>query len=176
VTKQNGEIIKEKLVSLTRDLMLIPTTASRPAEIERGFQLIKNHLENIKTVEIKEYEDQGNPSMVVTPKGVKNPKILICAHIDVVDYPSPSAFQSKIKAGKIIGPGGGDMKGSLAIGLEIFRHFHLNHADVSLGLAITSDEEMGGTSGIGFFGGEKEVNMRYRAGPGWRIFNKNYNA
>lgn len=150
VTKTDDSHIRAQLVALTRDLMLVPTTASRPQEIDRGLQLIKNHLEGLKQVRIHEYEDKGVPSLVALPAGVKKPRILLCAHLDVIDYPSSSAFYSKINQGRIYGPGAGDMKGCLAIVLEIFRHFHMNAPGISLGLAVTSDEEVGGASGIGF--------------------------
>ena len=42
------------------------------------------------------------------------------------------------------------MKGALAIMLELFSNFHKKYPDASLGIAVTSDEEKGGTSGIGY--------------------------
>lgn len=156
MTKPDYKQIKEKLVSLTRDLMLVPTTASRPEEIVRGLRLVRNHLEGLEKVQLMDHEDKGVPSFVALPEGIKKPEILICAHIDVVDYPS-SAFTSKVVDGRIVGPGAGDMKGCLAVGLEIFRHFHGLHPGISLGLAITSDEEAGGASGIGFLVDKKDL-------------------
>ena len=155
--KPDGDNLKDSLVALTRDLMLVPTTASRPEEIVRGLQLIKNHLEGLDKVKIYDYEYKGVPSLVALPKGVKKPAILMCSHLDVVDYPSPSAFHSKVSDGRIFGPGAGDMKGALAITLEIFRSFHSAHPGVSLGLAITCDEEVGGASGIGFLVEKKNL-------------------
>lgn len=149
--------VKERLVALTRDLMLVPTTVSRPEEMLRGFQLIKNHLEGLEKIKIQDFEDKGVPSLVAFPAGKSKPEILICAHLDVVDFPSASAFSSKIENGRIIGPGAGDMKGCLAIGLEIFRLFHHLHPGIPLGLAITSDEEVGGASGIGFLFDKKNL-------------------
>jgi len=150
VIKQSDNNLKEKLVALTRDLMLVPTTRSRPNEIARGFQLIKNQLGGLRKVKLHDYKDQGVLSLLALPTGIQKPDILLCAHIDVVDYPSLSAFNSKIRQGKIYGPGAGDMKGALAVSLEIFRHFHSKHAGISLGLLITSDEEAGGASGTGY--------------------------
>lgn len=150
VTSLNNDIVRERLVALTRDLILIPTTASRPAEITRGFQLIKNHLEGLKRLKLEEHEDKGVPSLVALPRGIKKPAVLLCAHLDVIDYPSLAAFRSKIKDGRIYGAGAGDMKGALAVLLEIFRYFHRLYPGISLGLVVTSDEETGGASGIGF--------------------------
>jgi len=152
--------------------MLVPTTATRPKEMKRGFQFIKNHLENLKNVDIIDTEKYGNPSMVVLPTGIKKPKILICAHLDVVDYPSSSAFTSKIENERIVGPGAGDMKGSLAIALEIFRFFHSEHTNVSLGLVVSSDEEQGGASGIGYLVKEKNLQCELALVPDGGSLNK----
>jgi len=172
VTNPTDDLIKEQLISLTRDLMLVPTTASRPEEINRGFQFIKNHLETLKSIEITEYVENTHPSMVALPKGIVKPEILICAHLDVVDYPTPEAFQSKIEKGRIVGPGAGDMKGSLAIGLQIFRFFHSNHPGISLGLAITSDEETGGTFGMNFLVNKKNLRCGIALVPDGGSLNK----
>ena len=42
------------------------------------------------------------------------------------------------------------MKGPLAILMEIFRNLHTQYDNLPLGLAITSDEERGGESGMRF--------------------------
>jgi hypothetical protein len=42
------------------------------------------------------------------------------------------------------------MKGELAILLEIFRAFHERYPGISLGMAVTSDEEIGGEHGTRF--------------------------
>ena len=42
------------------------------------------------------------------------------------------------------------MKGPLAVLLELFTELHMKHDDLSLGLAITSDEERGGDAGMRF--------------------------
>jgi succinyl-diaminopimelate desuccinylase len=42
------------------------------------------------------------------------------------------------------------MKGALAIIMELFKELHRRHQSLPLGLAVTSDEELGGERGIGF--------------------------
>jgi len=142
--------IRERVIALTRDLILIPSIASRPEDLKRCFALIKNHLESLKSIHIRTFEDSGIPSLVATPPNCDNPEILICAHIDVISHPDISLYQSAIKNNRIYGPGAGDMKGSVAIALEVFRNIHSQHPNISLGIAITADEEIGGSSGIGY--------------------------
>jgi succinyl-diaminopimelate desuccinylase len=59
-------------------------------------------------------------------------------------------YNPEITDGRIYGAGSGDMKGALAIMLELFFNFHRSHPAISLGLAVTSDEEQGGSSGVGY--------------------------
>ncbi|MCA9402992.1 MAG: M20/M25/M40 family metallo-hydrolase [Candidatus Omnitrophica bacterium] len=148
--RQEDHVIEQRLVALTRDLMLIPSVPSRPMDRQRAFELIKNHLEVLDHIEIHEYEENGIPSLVARPKGVRKPKILMCGHIDVIEHEDPACYRSSIRDGRIYGPGGGDMKGSVAIILEVFRHMNSVMDKPSLALAITSDEETGGEFGLGY--------------------------
>lgn len=151
MTKPNSDhVIEQRLVALTRDLMLIPSIPSRPMDRQRAFELIKNHLEILDHIDVKEYEENGVPSLVAMPKGVRKPKILMCGHIDVIEHEDPACYRSHIRDGRIYGPGAGDMKGSVAIILEIFRHMNSIMEKPSLALAITSDEETGGEYGLGY--------------------------
>ncbi|RKX34827.1 MAG: M20 family peptidase [Verrucomicrobia bacterium] len=142
--------IRRRVVALTRDLILIPSIPSRPDDRRRCYEFVKNHLEVENGVEISEYEDRGIPSLVATASGCQEPDILMCAHLDVITHPDIAFYRSEIRDGRIIGPGAGDMKGTLAIMMELFREIHQRTPGVSLGLAVTSDEETGGESGIGF--------------------------
>lgn len=150
-------VLEDRLVALTRDLMLIPSIPTRPDDRQRAFELIKNHLESLDHIDVREYEDNGIPSLVAVPKGVRKPKILMCGHIDVIAHPEVSSYRSHIENGRIYGPGSGDMKGAVAILLEVFRMIHLQSSKASLGIAITSDEETGGESGIGFLVNKKGI-------------------
>ena len=142
--------IQERMVALTRDLILIPSIPSRPDDRRRCYEFIRNHLESLDDIEIREFEDKGIPSLVAAPPGCHEPEILMCGHLDVISHPDISVYRSSIENGRIYGPGAGDMKGSLAIILEVFRQIHSRLPRASLGVAITSDEETGGESGIGY--------------------------
>ena len=79
VTKEMHEqAIEDRLVALTRDLILIPSIHARPEDQRRAFELIKHHLESIENIEVKEYECNSIPSLVAAPKGCKKPEILMC--------------------------------------------------------------------------------------------------
>ena len=142
--------LQKKLVALTRDLIMIPSDESRPDDIDRCFEFIINHLESLDTVDIKKHYHRGITSLIVLPKNMDHPEILLCGHLDVITHADSHCYHSHITDGKIIGPGAGDMKGPLAVLLEVFINLHMKYENISLGLAITSDEERGGDAGMRF--------------------------
>ena len=144
------ERLKEHIVQLTRDLVLIESTDARPEERRRCFQLIRNHLEELPGIELRRLENHGYESLVVLPEGCEKPEVLFCGHLDVVEHPDPESYRSEIRDGCIYGPGAGDMKGQLAILVQLMRHLWREHPGLPVGLAITSDEERGGEQGVRF--------------------------
>jgi succinyl-diaminopimelate desuccinylase len=146
--------LKDRLVALTRDLVIIPSTSSRPDARERCFRLVHNHLDAIEDVQIREYQRRDYPSLVALPAGCTRPAVLLCGHVDVVGLPDDASYKSKLADGRIYGPGAGDMKGQVSILLELFRTFHHRYPGVPLGMAVTTDEEVGGTHGTGYLFGE----------------------
>ena len=78
-------------------------------------------------------------------------------HLDVIEHGEASLYRTEIRDGRIIGPGAGDMKGQLAIMIELYRALQQRHPGLSVGVAITSDEERGGENGIGYLFGEAGV-------------------
>ncbi len=147
---RSDEHLRKRLVELTRDLILIPSTVDRPEDIDRCMEFVINHVENSDAVTVHRYREGGAPSSVLLPKNLAAPEVLLLAHLDVVSLPGPAEYRSTIRGGKIYGPGAGDMKGELAILLEVFRTIHERHPGASLGLAVTSDEERGGAYGTRF--------------------------
>lgn len=147
--------ITRRLVELTRDLILIPTSSSHTEDIKRCFEFIKNHLEETEGTRIETYKPHGMLSLTALPENETKPEVLLCAHLDVVSMPEGTHYSSSIENGRVYGPGAADMKGALAILLEIFRDVHNRVPNASLGLMITSDEERGGEYGVKYLFGEK---------------------
>ena len=141
--------LRNRLVELTRDLILVPSIADHPEEMARCFELVRHHLDVLPGIVIKEFSIKGHVSMLILPEGLVRPDVLMCAHLDVIAHPNRAVYKSVIEGGRIVGPGAGDMKGALAILIELLKYFYQHHAGCSLGLVITSDEEQGGESGIG---------------------------
>jgi succinyl-diaminopimelate desuccinylase len=150
----DDDTLRERLVEITRDLVIIPSTSSRPHERERCYQFVRNHVDTIDGLEIRDYQRDEYQSLVAMPTGCDEPDVLLSAHLDVVGLPDETSYRSYVEHDRIYGPGAGDMKGQLAILLELFRSLHHRHPGVSLGLAVTSDEEIGGLHGTGHLFGE----------------------
>lgn len=144
----DDEALQSRLTSLTRDLILIPSTESRPQERDRCFEFLQHHLDSVPGLRIDDFDCHEHRSMVVRPLEVDAPEILLCGHLDVIEHPKPNCYHSSIETGRIFGPGSGDMKGQIAILVELMRSLHLRHPGISVGLAVTSDEEQGGVNGV----------------------------
>lgn len=157
--------LRERLIQLTRDLVLIESTDDRPEERRRCFQLIRNHLEEVPGIELTMLEKSGYESLVVLPTGVKDPCVLICGHLDVVHHPDPDSYRSEIRDGRIYGPGAGDMKGQVAIMIELMRHFGYEYPSKEVGIAITSDEERGGENGVKYLVEEAGLRCEFAVIP-----------
>ncbi|MFP6763949.1 MAG: hypothetical protein VB858_10030, partial [Planctomycetaceae bacterium] len=59
--------LHSRLTSLTRDLILIPSTDSRPQERKRCFEFVRNHLDQLQKVQLRDYRSSGYDSLVVFP-------------------------------------------------------------------------------------------------------------
>ena len=66
-------LLRDRLVELTRDLVIIPSTASRPDERDRCYQFVRNHIDVIEGLEIRDYRRSGYPSLVAVPAGCEEP-------------------------------------------------------------------------------------------------------
>ncbi|MCA9175321.1 MAG: M20 family metallopeptidase [Planctomycetales bacterium] len=109
---------------------------------------MRNHLESLPELSIDYMETGGHGSMLARPIGVQRPEILLCGHLDVIEHSQPDCYRSHLADGRIYGPGSGDMKGQIAILIELMRASHARWPGISLGLALTSDEERGGSDGV----------------------------
>ncbi len=142
--------LRERIIQLTRDLVLIESTDDLPGERRRCFELVRHHLDEVPGLSLRMLENGGYESLLAFPEGVEAPEILLCGHLDVVKHIGPGSYRSEIRDGCIYGPGAGDMKGQLAIMIELMRYLGREHPGLSIGLAISSDEERGGEHGVQF--------------------------
>lgn len=142
--------LTDRLVALTRDLILIPSTDSQPLERARAFSFFQNHLEVLTDIRLQRHESGGYESLLALPADCEHADTLMIGHVDVIEHPDLELYRSRIKNGRLYGPGAGDMKGALAIMLKLFTDLHRAHPGIPLGMVVTSDEECGGQNGVGY--------------------------
>lgn len=139
---------QQRLVALTRDLMLIPGTEERPEDLERCCAFIANHLDGIPGVSVRRIESHGVVSLLALPDGIESPRVLMSGHADVISHPEGTDLLPRIEDNRIVGPGAGDMKAAVAVMIAVLEDVHRECPGASLGLLITSDEEIGGHHGV----------------------------
>ena len=144
-----------EVVSLTQALIRFTTMHGKPAEIAACAAFIEDYLSRQK-IEFTRTEHEGYPSILVLPD-TYNPvlKVLVMAHIDVVDAPE-AMFDPMIRDGILFGRGAVDDKYAVALSLVLLKEQMIRlrkqgktQQDLGFGILITADEEIGGYHGVG---------------------------
>lgn len=146
--------IEEEILELTKELIRIPSTHSRPEEILRCADFIGAWLRKYD-INFTRYDSAGIPSITVMPEAEK-PKTLLVSHFDVVETEDDTLFTPRVVEGKLFGRGAIDDKYGIALSLVLFRE-HLTalqeigraQDEMIFGLLLTGDEEIGGANGTG---------------------------
>lgn len=148
----------ERMNNYLATLVSMPTNSDDIAANKAGLDYIANFFE-ARGMYVARYQHHGRDSFVATVKpGIKNPKVMLAAHIDVVPA-NASMYTLRQEDGKLIGRGVYDMKFAIAAYMEFvdsIKH-ELNRYD--FGVLITGDEEIAGSTG--FSGTEDLVNEGY---------------
>jgi succinyl-diaminopimelate desuccinylase len=150
--------LEKEILELTEALIRIPSTQTRPGKISECASFIAQWLGK-HGINYKRYDENDVPSIVVMPSEATETKILLMAHFDVVEAESDAAFSPRIEDGKLYGRGAIDDKYAVALSLILFREHlstlykqGLTQREMSFGLLLTGDEEVGGRDGVGKVG------------------------
>ncbi len=143
---------EQQIAALTGELVQIPSTHSRPAEIKRCADFIEAWLKH-RDIDYQRSDIGGVPAITVLPRPQAT-EILLMAHFDVVESQADSQFIPREEAGRLYGRGTIDDKYAVATALILF-HSHLerlrrtggNQGDMCFGLLLNGDEEVGGANG-----------------------------
>ena len=124
------------------DLIAIPSTADRPAELGRALDLVLDVVGPGFTVE--RFSSGGKPSALVYRPGPRPEfTVLLNAHLDVVPADS---YQARLDGHRLHGRGAQDMKVAALVLAEVFRSLAPS-LPYPLGLQLVTDEEVGGHDG-----------------------------
>lgn len=146
------------LTDLLSHLIRMPTVSSDHATNRAALDWVQEQLHHLPLT-FKHLQNNGFPILIATTPGtenVKNPRLWLAGHMDVVPGATKD-FTPKIHAGKLIGRGAYDMKFAIACFIRLLQELGPDLANYDLGLMLTSDEEVGGQSGVNWL-----INEGYR--------------
>lgn len=128
--------MEEKIINTLKNLMSFITVRGNSEEFRKIFDYIKKTMN--KKLYLKEYEFDNNISLVISNTTDVDLDVVFCGHIDVVPA---SKYEFLEDDENVFGRGAIDMKGSVAVMLELFKKLDTKKKTA---LFITSDEEVDG--------------------------------
>lgn len=137
---------KELLIKYLSQLVAMKTVSTDKDANRQALRWVREQLKDMP-LHTQFYEFEGHPSLVLTTRQTKTPKVLLAAHIDVVAA-AESLFTPKIEGHKMYGRGSYDMKMAIACYLLLLKELQSELAAYDFGIMLTSDEEIGGMYGI----------------------------
>ncbi|GAB7042680.1 MULTISPECIES: M20 family metallopeptidase [Catenuloplanes] len=140
-------MLDEAWLTAADELLRIPSTADRPAELARALDWMIDRVGPGITVE--RFESRGKPSALLYRGDVRPGRfrIILNGHLDVV--PAPDALFTPRRAGdRLYARGAQDMKLSALVMADVFRELAPT-LPYPLGLQLVLDEEVGGRDGTG---------------------------
>lgn len=143
-----------ELLELTKELIAIPSTHSRPAKIHECKQWITSWLSE-RNIHFTTTLYNNVPSILILPTTTYSP-LLLMSHFDVVEAEDTELFTPRVEDGKLFGRGAIDDKYGVALSLTLFDQ-HLSRLTklgrgqeaMPFGVLLTGDEEIGGANGTG---------------------------
>jgi acetylornithine deacetylase/succinyl-diaminopimelate desuccinylase-like protein len=149
--------MKENIINKLKELLKYKTIKDNKEEFDKLFTYIKKTTK--EDLVIKEYKFNENKCLVISNIDTTNYDIIFCTHIDIVPC---STYDIKEDNENIYGRGTIDMKGSVAVCLELLNNIK---TDKKIALFITSDEEVDGNCVYKLL---KIYNSKLAIVPRWR--------
>ena len=139
------------MIQLLEQLISFKTTQDNPREIQRGFKFISS-LFDTAVFESQIFEKNNKYSLLVSFKGkdAMKPEILLNGHFDVVPAEDENQYKLRIEGSKAFGRGTVDMKGMVAVLIEVMQELGKSGSSTNVALLLNGDEEVGGESGAGY--------------------------
>ena len=141
----------ESILEILKKLVSFRTTEDNPEQIKRGFEYIAS-LFDPRKFEIQNFEKNGKYSQLVLFKGkdAMKPKVLLNGHLDVVPAEKEDDYQIRIEGNKAFGRGTLDMKGMVAVCIEVMQEIGKEESPPDVALLLNGDEEISGKDGAGY--------------------------
>jgi succinyl-diaminopimelate desuccinylase len=135
----------ESFLAAASELLAIPSTAARPADLGQALDFAVGFVGPGFTVE--RFESGGKPSALLYTQAERPRqfRIILNAHLDVVPAP-PEQFRPRRKGDRLHARGAQDMKVSALVAALVFKELAAT-LPYPLGLQLVTDEEVGGRHG-----------------------------
>jgi len=138
--------MKEKFIKTIEDLIKIRSVSDKPEKLQEIIDYVKNFFFDTKEVKVKVLEKDGKFSIIAYFKEDLHPKVVLSAHLDVVDGPD-YLFKPKIEGNIMYGRGVCDVKSSAVLMMHLMKEFSQKTNKPSVAVVLTTDEEIGGFNG-----------------------------
>jgi len=138
----------KEIIKITKDLIKIKSTKDNFKERREAIDYAENYFKN-SGLKIEKYNINKNPAIFIYNNSLESLDLLLNGHLDVVDAETKE-FEPKKRQGRIYGRGSGDMKAGCAVMMKFLKDFSKTSNQKSVGLLLTSDEEVGGKNGVGY--------------------------
>ncbi|MEV6984809.1 M20/M25/M40 family metallo-hydrolase [Sphaerisporangium sp. NPDC051017] len=134
----------ESLLAAAGELLAVPSTADRPADLRRALDLVLAYVGPGFTVE--RFSSGGKPSALVYHGGARPRfRVILNAHLDVVPA-EPRQFRPRRDGSRLYARGAQDMKVSALVLATVFRE-RAPLLPYPIALQLVTDEEVGGRDG-----------------------------
>lgn len=133
------------------------TTYDNPEVLKEIVDYVEAFFVNTDVI-IHKFMNEGQPSIVVSTHDTKEFDMVFSGHLDVV-HGEEALFEPQIDGSIMRGRGVCDMKSEVAVMLHIVRELASDKPACSIGLMLTTDEEIGGFRGTNYLVNE----IGYRA-------------
>ena len=140
--------MKTRITKTLEELISIRSISREPEECRKAIDYVRNHFADTSFC-LQKFEYQHVFSLIISKKKTMNFDLIFLGHLDVVPA-QPSAFTPRIEDDWLYGRGAIDMKGPVAVMLELFKAHESDPAFDNFALVLTTDEELGGASGVGY--------------------------
>lgn len=133
-----NEIINH-IVDNTCKLISFPTYYGNDSAFKELFNYIKNEMSNFFVRDIiVNYNNHDNHNLLISNVEGNTFDVIFSGHVDVVKN---SSYKAKIVNNRLYGRGAIDMKGQVAVMMEVLKN---TKTSKKIALLLTSDEEVGG--------------------------------
>ncbi len=154
--------MQQSLTEILEKLVSFQTTSDKPDEILKCRNYIKSLFD--ERFVVKEFENNGKYSIVISTEDTKDFDIILNGHFDVVPAPEQD-FTPRIEGNKMHGRGTSDMKGTVAGMIYAMLQQPDSGNNTKVALMLTGDEEIGGFDGVEYLLKEEGYTSKYAFVP-----------